>query len=106
MTTSTILVALLAFAASGAISFFVNKAFWSTNHAKTDRSSAGAPMGGFFALMSGALLGMMFFAYAGPLFLQPAEIEAGMIASMVGAPVFGFVSLFRSKRNPGDGDKK
>lgn len=97
---TTILICLLGAAISGSVGYFCSRKFNSSNYAATNKSGDfGSPRGGFFALLSGVLVGIMFFAYAGPYLFAAEAIGPGMITSMVVGAVAGFVGLIHGQRS-------
>lgn len=94
---STILVGLLAAAISGVSGYWISYRFNSSDYAGSNTSGDfGTPRGGFFALLSGSMIGMIFFSLVSHLSILPADsIGVGMITSMIVGAVAGVVGLFR-----------
>jgi len=108
--TSTILFGILAAAISGISGYLISYKFNSSNYAATDTSGDfGSPRGGFFALMSGAMIGLILFSLASHLpFLPQGVAGVGMIVSLIVGSIAGVTGMIRgtnSRRKGGDEKK-
>lgn len=105
-TTATIL-AILAFGAIAGISgYLISYRFNASNYAATNRSGDfGSPRGGFFALMSGALIGIIL-VRLGASFLPVEAVGPGFIASMLAGAAGGITGLIRGQNSRRDQTKK
>lgn len=94
---NTIIFALVTFLATGGIGYYLSFRFWNSTYAGTNkRGDFGGPRGGVFALMSGVMIGIFFFAIFGKAFFTPELTEVGMMASMIGGAIGGITAAFRS----------
>lgn len=99
-----VLVVLLAVALSGGSGYFLSFRFWRTDYSKTNKSGDfGSPRGGFIAMLAGALIGMMFFAYVGKLIFPAETIGPALIASMISGFLGGILGLFRGSKSRDQG---
>lgn len=96
---TAIVVALIAALVSGVSGYYISFRFHSSDYAATDRSGDfGAPRGGFFALLSGALIGMLLFPLGSRLLpLPPDAVGVGMITAMVVGAAAGFAGALRGQ---------
>lgn len=94
---NTTLIVLIGLLISGVSGYFLSYRFNRSDHAANDTSGDfGAPRGGFFALMSGMLVGMLLFNLAGTFgFLAGEMVGIGLIASMIGGLIGGVIGAFR-----------
>lgn len=108
ITTSTLLVCLLAVVLSGGLGYFISFRFYQSNYAATNRSGyMGTPFGGFFAMMGGVLLSMLFFTQIGKFFLPAEALGPALIVSMAAGAISGVVGMVRgqNRRKSGGGGK-
>lgn len=90
---------------SGGIGYCISLRFNRSNYAKTDRSGDfGTPRGGFFALLSGTLIGMMLTVLLSHIVGPQAFISGAMMGSIIGGAVGGVIGMFRGTKNR-SGDK-
>ncbi|MFA6211468.1 MAG: hypothetical protein WC714_18675 [Candidatus Obscuribacterales bacterium] len=95
-----ILVCLLGAAVAGIPGYFISRRFNSSNYAATNKSGDfGSPRGGIFALGSGMLIGLMFFAYVGQHLFAQEAIGPGMITSLIAGTLGGVLGLFHGQRS-------
>lgn len=104
MTTTNILICLLAVAISGIPGYILSFRFWRSHYAATNTSGDfGAPRGGFFALMAGMFVGMIVFSLLGRFNLIASDaVGIGMITSMIAGAIGGFIGGARGKNSRND----
>lgn len=100
LTTSVILAGLLAAAISGISGYLISFRFNRSNYAATDRSGDfGAPRGGFFALASGMMIGILFFSLISHVnVFTPDAISAGFFVSMFVGVAAGIAGMIRGQK--------
>jgi hypothetical protein len=105
---STILVGLLAAAISGFSGYYLSYKFNSSNYAATDTSGDfGAPRGGFFALLSGAMIGLILFSLLSHTTILPAgSAGIGMIVSLIVGAIAGVTGMIRGTNSRRKGEDK
>lgn len=103
-----ICVAVLAAAISGLSGYHISRYFHSTNHGKSDtRGDFGAPRGGFLAVLSGALVGTLFFRLFGTLILPEGTEAIAFVVCMIVGCIAGFRGMNDGNAKGGsDKDKK
>ncbi len=98
---ATIIFSVLAAAIAGSSGYYISFRFNRSNYAATNKSGDfGAPRGGFIALFSGILIGMLLVNLAGHLPIFPAKaIGPAFIVSMIVGAVAGVVGMFRGTKS-------
>lgn len=98
---STILVGLIAALISGGSGYYISYKFNTSAHAANDTSGDfGAPRGGFIALMSGMLIGMLLFSLGGQIGLLPGDVVGlGLIVSMISGFLGGIAGLIHAVKS-------
>ncbi|MBY0359497.1 MAG: hypothetical protein K2W82_15950 [Candidatus Obscuribacterales bacterium] len=98
---SPLLVVLLAVLVSGGSGYFLSYRFNRSDYAATNTSGDfGTPRGGFFALLGGVLIGMLFFNLGGQFgFFSGATVGLGLIVSMVAGALGGVVGMLRGLKS-------
>jgi hypothetical protein len=96
---TTILVCLLGAAISGGSGYVISRNFWRTEYAaKNTSGDFGTPRGGFFAVMSGTMIGLFFFSLIGQHIFPQSAVGPAMITSMIVGAVAGFIGLTAGKK--------
>ncbi len=100
MTTTSILIVLLAAVLSGIPGYLLAFKFWASAYSRTNTSGDfGSPRGGFFAIMGGLFVGLIVFRILGGLeVISPDSVGTGMIASMIVGTVAGFIGMIRGQK--------
>ena len=105
--TSAIIVGLLAAAISGISGYYISYKFNISQYAATDTSGDfGAPRGGFFALLSGAMIGLILFSLLSHLAIFAATAGIGMIVSMIVGSIAGVTGMIRAINTRRKGEVK
>jgi UDP-N-acetylmuramyl pentapeptide phosphotransferase/UDP-N-acetylglucosamine-1-phosphate transferase len=95
---TSILVALLITALTGAGSYWLSNKFWSSSAANKTNGDFGTPRGGFLSILGGAIIGMYVLVYVGKYWVVAEHMGAAMIAVLLVGAVAGFIPLFRRPR--------
>ncbi len=101
MTSTTILMGLLASALSGISGYMLSFRFYCSEYTATDKSGDfGSPRGGIFALMAGVVIGMTVFSLLGKFgSITPDSVGTGVIISMIVGAVAGVVGKIRGAKS-------
>ncbi len=100
MTTSNILIVLLAAVVAGIPGYLLSFKFWASQYSRTNKSGDfGSPRGGVFAMASGLFTGLVVFRILGGLeVISPDAVGVGMISSMIIGMIAGIIGTVRGQK--------